>query len=203
MLKNIKFKLPEGTDRIQLQKYLFSIGNKWKDILSHDHAQICSREFVCLVIDEDGGITYSMNYGLLGVSRCPEMILSEEPTKYFFDEVKEVVTIKGKEYFVDDIVKLIEDSEKKKDNYPIGRLFTCCINEHSVAGKIYEREDSDYILLAFNDPVGWSLIFGHSKHQVDAKRDGYTHGWTLRKDLSNCAEENVTEFSINEFVNVK
>ena len=216
MYKNIKIKI--NTDLVsyeEIQEFLFSQGNTWSSKWI-DRTEILPFGFDCLLIDEFGTMRHCGNeiFNSVKNSHLTEFEVSKEIILRKVE--KETIVIQNKTYFLDDVVNLLKKNKLEtisdiltpygktiqnaktivKDDI-IGKYFDCKIQGVYVHGRIYE--DTVYpqsIILGFlpsNSDIGW-LLDSHNCSAI--LEDGYTHGWRLKKDLSNLEMENVTDLKI-------
>lgn len=212
MYKNIKIRLNNDSATFeQIQKHLFSKGNVWSGGLECTVVDFITK---CLYIDNNGVITQSSlesDFYSLQHSKMKEFEVLTDIT--LTEVIRKTITIEDELYYLDDVVKLLKLNKIEtisdiltpygkllqnaktivKDDI-IGKHFDCRIQGVYVHGRIYE--DPVYpesIVLGFlppNSDIGWRLDFRIYSATLE---DGYTHGWRLKKDLSNLEMNNVTD----------
>lgn len=105
VLKHMKFRVNSPEHSKQIQKHLFTLGYKWK---LETHAVVEKTNEPFLYAGEDGWIMYGTSEDYFKKSTYKEYTL-QEIKSYALVGKKETITIDGKEYYKEDVLKRLAE----------------------------------------------------------------------------------------------
>lgn len=107
IFKNMKFRVNSSEHSKQIQEHLFTLGYKW---ICEVRQAVEKTDKPFLYVEECGQITYGDTEEYFKNSIHKEYTL-QEITAYTLVEKKETITIDGKEYYKEDILKRLAELE--------------------------------------------------------------------------------------------